>query len=81
MKEYVIGGACSTHRENEFCIKSLVGNCEGKRELGRRRCGWENNIKMDLEGIECEVMDWTRLAQFRVQWWVLVSTVMNLRVP
>jgi hypothetical protein len=26
----------------------LVGNPEGKRPLGRPRCRWEDNIKMDL---------------------------------
>jgi len=26
----------------------LVGKPEGKRPLGRPRCGWENNLKMDL---------------------------------
>jgi hypothetical protein len=26
----------------------LVGTAEGRRPLGRLRCSWENNIKMDL---------------------------------
>ena len=26
----------------------LVGKPKGKRPLGRPRCGWEDNIKMDL---------------------------------
>jgi hypothetical protein len=29
----------------------LVGKPEGKRPLGRPRCGWVDNIKMDLGGI------------------------------
>jgi hypothetical protein len=28
---------------------SLVGNPEGERLLGRPRCGWNDNIKMDLK--------------------------------
>jgi hypothetical protein len=28
-----------------------VGKPEGKRPVGRPRLRWENNIKMDLEGI------------------------------
>jgi hypothetical protein len=28
--------------------KILVGKCEGRRPLGRPRCGLEDNIKMDL---------------------------------
>jgi hypothetical protein len=40
-----------------------------------------DNIKMDLREIGWGGMDWIDLAQDRVQWKVLVNTVMNLRVP
>jgi hypothetical protein len=30
----------------------LVGKPEGKRPLGRHRCRWEDNIKMDLQEVE-----------------------------
>ena len=30
---------------------------------------------------QCEVVDWVYLAQYRVQWWVLVNMPMILRVP
>jgi hypothetical protein len=40
-----------------------------------------DNIKMDLEEIGCDGMDWIDLAQDRDQWRDLVNTVMNLRVP
>jgi hypothetical protein len=29
----------------------LVGKPEGKRQLGRPRCRWEDNIKMDLQEV------------------------------
>ena len=29
----------------------LVGKPEGKRPLGRPKCRWEDNIKMDLQGV------------------------------
>jgi len=29
----------------------------------------------------CEDVEWIYLAQDRVQWWSLVNTVMNFRVP
>jgi len=59
----------------------MVGKPEGKRPLGRPRRRWEDNIKMDLQEVERGCEDWMELAQDRDRWRVLVSTVMNLRVP
>jgi len=42
---------------------------------GRTRCRWEDNIKMDLQEVECE------LAQDRNRWRALVKEVMKFRVP
>jgi hypothetical protein len=61
--------------------KVLEGKPEGKRPLGRPRCRWEDNIRMDLQEVGCAGMDWIGLAQDRDRWWVLVNAVMNLRVP
>jgi len=36
--------------------------------------------RMDLREIGWEYADWMHLAQDRGQWWVVVNTVMNLRV-
>jgi len=58
----------------------LVGKPGGKRPLGRPRSRWENNIKMDLQEVECGDMDWIKLAQDRDRWWALVNAVMNIRV-
>ena len=43
----------------------LVGKPEGKRPLGRSRRRCEDNIKMDLQKVGCEGMDWIELAQDR----------------
>ena len=59
----------------------LVGKAEGKRPLGRPRCRWEDNIKMDLQAVGCEGVDWIELAEDRDRWRALVNAVMNLRVP
>jgi hypothetical protein len=41
----------------------LVGKPEGKRPLGRPRCRWIDNIKMDLFEIGLGSVDWIGLAQ------------------
>jgi len=48
--------------------------------LGRPRRRWEDNVKMDLQEVGCEGLDWIELAQDRDRWRALVNTVMNLRV-
>ena len=42
-----------------------MGKPEGKRPLGRPRLRWEDNIKVDLQEVGCEDMDWIELAQDR----------------
>jgi hypothetical protein len=61
----------------------LVGRPEGRRPLGRprRRCRWEDNIKIDLREIGFGDVDWINLAQDRDRWRAIVNTVMNLRFP
>jgi hypothetical protein len=58
-----------------------VGTPERKTPLGRPRCMWVDNIKIDLREIRWDGMDWIDLTQDRDQWRALVNTVMNLRVP
>jgi hypothetical protein len=48
--------------------RDLVGKPEGKRQLGRSRCRWEDNIKRDLREIGIDEANWIRLVQDRVQW-------------
>jgi hypothetical protein len=43
-------------------FRVLVGKTEGKRPLGRSRCRWEDNIKMDVKEVGCGVMNWIELA-------------------
>ena len=67
--------------ERRGVYRVLVGKPKGKRPLGRPRCRWENNIKMELQEMVCGYMEWIGLAQDRDRWRTLVSAVMNLRVP
>ena len=43
----------------------MVGKPEGKGPLGRPRRRCVDNIKMDLQELGCEYMDWFGLAQDR----------------
>ena len=67
--------------EGRVVHRVLVRKPEGKRPLGRPRRRWEDNIKIDLQGMGRGCGDWMELAQGRDRWPALVSTVMNLRVP
>jgi hypothetical protein len=59
----------------------LRGKPKGKRPLGRQRCRWVDNIKIDLGEIGWGDMDWIDLPEGGNQWRTLVNTVMNLPVP
>ena len=59
--------------ERRGVYRVLLGKPEGKRQLGRPRLRWEDNIKMYLQEVGCGGMGWIDLA--------LVNAVMNLRVP
>ena len=59
----------------------LVGKPEGKKQLGRPRRIWEDNIKVDLQEVGCGDKDWIELAQNMDRWRALVNAVMNIRVP
>jgi hypothetical protein len=81
MEEDEMGGTCSTNGEKRNVYILLVGKPEGKRPLGRARCRWSDNMKMDLLEIGLNVVDWTGLAQDRCRWRALANSVMNLRIP
>jgi len=76
-----MGGACGAHGEGRGVYRFLVGKPEGKRQMGRTRRRWKDNIKMDLQEVGGSCGDWMELVQDRDRWRALVSTVMNLRVP
>jgi hypothetical protein len=44
--------------ESRGVCRVLVGKPEGNRPLGRPRRRWEDNIKVDLQEVVYEDMDW-----------------------
>jgi hypothetical protein len=67
--------------ERRGAYRALLGKPELRRQLGRPRRRWEDNIKMDLREVGCGGIDWMDLAQNRDRWRAFVNRVMNLRVP
>jgi len=63
------------------CVQNFsrkTGSEESNWEVEIR---WDDNIKVDLKGIECEGVDRVHVAQDRFQLRALFTTVMKLRVP
>jgi hypothetical protein len=67
--------------EKRNAYRLLVGKPEGKRQLGRPRRRWVDNIRMDLGEVEWGDVDWIGLAQDKNRRRALVNSVLNLRVP
>ena len=65
---------------NQSVYRVLVGKPEGRRPLGRPRHRWEDNIKIDIQDVGSEGMDWIDLAQERDKCRALVNAVKNIRV-
>jgi hypothetical protein len=58
-----------------------TGTLEGQILLGRPKRWWVDNIKINLEDIEWDSVDWIGLAQDRDKCTALVNSVMNLWFP
>jgi len=76
-----LAGHMACMGEEKGVYRVLLGKPEGRRPLGRPRRRWVDNIRMDLQEVGCAYMDWIGLTQGREWWRMLVSAVMNLRVP
>jgi hypothetical protein len=60
----------------EVCTGFWWGNLR-ERPLERPRRRWEDNIKIDLQEVECGVIDWIELAHDRDRWRAVLNAVMN----
>jgi hypothetical protein len=63
--------------DNAGSYRVLFERPEGKRPLGKPRCTWENNIKMDVEEVVWGGVDWIDLAYDRDTWRVHVIAELN----
>jgi hypothetical protein len=66
--------------EDRGSFKILTGKPTGKRPLGRPRCRWKDNNRMNLKALDISTKNWINLAQERGYCRALVNAALNLRV-
>ena len=77
-----MGGACSIYGGEWRCIQGFGGVTWRKETTWKMQAyRWEDNIKMYLQEVVCEGIDWIDMAENRDSWRGLVNVVMNLWVP
>ena len=72
-------GHVARMEEGRSAFKILTGKPTVKRPLGRPI--WEENIRMDLEGIGIDAGNWVNSAHDRDYWRALVDAALYLGVP
>jgi hypothetical protein len=68
------------HRAMRITYTILIGNSEETRPLQRTKHRWNDNIKIHVQEILCEGVNWIHVVQDRAEWWALANTVMKIRV-
>jgi len=79
--KYRLAGYVARMGEKMVAYNFLVEKPDGRRPLARRRRRCVDDIRMDLQEVECGYMNRIGLAQDRDKCWTLVNLVMNSRVP
>jgi hypothetical protein len=69
-----VGWVCGRYRERRGIYGALVS----KRALLRCRCGWENNIKMDLKEVERSAWNGLLCLSGKSNWSAVAKNVINL---
>ena len=68
-----------THDGERNFINGILRKPDEKRPLGNPRRRSEYNIKMNLEVVGWDSMNWTRVAQNKDKWRAVVINVMNMK--
>ena len=67
--------------ERRVLYRVLVGKPERRSHLGDQGADGGDNIKIDLQEVGYEGVDWIELAQNKDRWRALVNAIKNLPVP
>jgi hypothetical protein len=67
--------------EGGSSFKILTGKHTGMRPLGKLRCRWEDNIRLELKEIGINTRNWVDSTQDKDYWRALVNAALNLGVP
>ena len=73
-------GHVARMEEDRSSFNILTCTPTGKRPLGKPRCRWEYNIRMDLKETSFNTRNRAHLDQDRDYWRAIVNAVLNLRV-
>ena len=66
----VCGDVCV---DDKYIFKLQLEKSAEKSRFGRPRRGWENNIKVNVREIICNIVVWIEVAQNTDQWQMLSS--------
>jgi hypothetical protein len=80
LSRMIWAGNLARMREKRNSYRILVGKPESMRSLGRSRCRWEDNIKIELREIGWSNMDWIDVDKDINKCRAPVFTAMSIRV-
>jgi len=81
MKVNEMGGTRGTYGTQERCIQDIGGEILGKETTWKLRHRGEDNIKTYPYVVRRRNLEWVDLDQNRDKWRMLVTVIMNFRVP
>ena len=74
-------GHVARMEEGRSAFKILTGKPTGKRPFGKPRRRWKDNVRVDLNEIGINTMNWIDSAEERDYRRALVNAALNLRIP
>lgn len=75
LAEYLKMVICVCHIH---AYKILTEKSEGKSQIERPSCRWEDNIKIHFKEMRFACVDWIKMAQDRVHWWAVEDPATNI---